>query len=174
MNAAALLLKEGNTDEAQSMLETANGMQPNNAHILNNMGAVALAKGDYTNAKSLFESASCPEAQENLGIVAIKEGRYNVAVSQLSAKTCRYNLALAQLLNGEIDQAKATLNCMETKTAESYYLLAVCAARQDNKAEAIEALTKAVAENAALKAQARKDIEFAKWAYETDFQNVLR
>lgn len=41
-------------------------------------------------------------------------------------------------------------------------------------AEAIEALTKAVAENAALKAQARKDIEFAKWAYETDFQNVLR
>ncbi len=63
---------------------------------------------------------------------------------------------------------------METKTAESYYLLAVCAARQDNKAEAIEALTKAVAENAALKAQARKDIEFAKWAYETDFQNVLR
>lgn len=174
VNAAALLLKEGNTDEAQSMLETANGMQPNNAHILNNMGAVALAKGDYTNAKSLFESASCPEAQENLGIVAIKEGRYNVAVSQLSAKTCRYNLALAQLLNGEIDQAKATLNCMETKTAESYYLLTVCAARQDNKAEAIEALTKAVAENAALKAQARKDIEFAKWAYETDFQNVLR
>lgn len=174
VNAAALLHREGNLDEAQSMLETANGMQPNNAHILNNMGAVALAKGDFDNAKSLFESAACPEAQENLGIVAIKEGRYNVAVSQLSAKTCRYNLALAQLLNGELDAAKTTLNCMETKTAESYYLLAVCAARQDNKAEAMDALTKAVAENAALKAQARKDIEFAKWAYETDFQNVLR
>ncbi|MDE7150584.1 MAG: tetratricopeptide repeat protein, partial [Bacteroidales bacterium] len=174
VNASALLLKEGHLDEAQSMLETANGMKPNYAHILNNMGAVALAKGDFSNAKSLFESASCSEAQENLGIVAIKEGRYNVAVAQLSANACRYNLALAQLLNGDIDQAKATLNCMETKTAESHYLLAVCAARQDNKAEAIDALTKAVAENAALKAQARKDIEFAKWAYETDFQNVLR
>ena len=176
VNLANLLSREeGKLSEAQALLDAANGMKPNDARILNNMGAIALARGEFDNAKSLFESASsCAEAQENMGIIAIKEGRYGVAVSQLSAKTCRYNLALAQLLNGDIDQAKATLNCMEPQDDDGLYLLAVCAARQDNKAEAIDALAKAFALNAALKAQARTDIEFAKWAYETDFQNVLR
>ncbi|MBD5390373.1 hypothetical protein HDR64_04640 [bacterium] len=176
VNLANLLSREeGKLSEAQALLDAANGMKPNDARILNNMGAIALARGEFDNAKSLFESASsCAEAQENMGIIAIKEGRYGVAVSQLSAKTCRYNLALAQLLNGDIDQAKATLNCMEPQDDDGLYLLAVCAARQDNKAEAIDALAKAFAMNAALKAQARTDIEFAKWAYETDFQNVLR
>lgn len=176
VNLANLLSREeGKLSEAQALLDAANGMKPNDARILNNMGAIALARGEFDNAKSLFESASsCAEAQENMGIIAIKEGRYGVAVSQLSAKTCRYNLALAQLLNGDIDQAKATLNCMEPQDDDGLYLLAVCAARQDNKAEAIDALAKAFALNATLKAQARTDIEFAKWAYETDFQNVLR
>lgn len=176
VNLANLLSREeGKLSEAQALLDAANGMKPNDARILNNMGAIALARGEFDNARSLFESASsCAEAQENMGIIAIKEGRYGVAVSQLSAKTCRYNLALAQLLNGDIDQAKATLNCMEPQDDDGLYLLAVCAARQDNKAEAIDALAKAFALNAALKAQARTDIEFAKWAYETDFQNVLR
>ena len=176
VNLANLLSREeGKLSEAQALLDAANGMKPNDARILNNMGAIALARGEFDNARSLFESASsCAEAQENMGIIAIKEGRYGVAVSQLSAKTCRYNLALAQLLNGDIDQAKATLNCMEPQDDDGLYLLAVCAARQDNKAEAIDALAKAFAMNAALKAQARTDIEFAKWAYETDFQNVLR
>ncbi|MDE6112042.1 MAG: hypothetical protein K2G46_01320 [Bacteroidales bacterium] len=176
VNLANILMKEeAKLAEAQSLLETANGMQPNNAHILNNMGALALAKGDFDNAKSLFESAAaCAEAQENMGIIAIKEGRYGVAVSNLSARNCHCNLALAQLLNGDIEQAKATLNCMNPIDDDGLYLLAVCAARQDNKAEAIAALTKAFAENSSLKAQARKDIEFAKWAYETDFQNILR
>lgn len=174
VNAASLLIKTGEAAEAQSMLETANGMKPNHAPILNNMGALALMKGDFANAKSLFESAGNAEAQKNLGIISIKEGLYGTAAGKLSGDACRYNLALAQLLNGEIELAKNTLNCMEPKTANSYYLLAVCAARQDSKGDAIEALKKAVAEDATLKAQARKDIEFAKWAYETDFMNVLK
>ena len=174
VNAASLLIKTGEAAEAQSMLETANGMKPNHAAILNNMGALALMKGDFANAKSLFESAGNAEAQKNLGIISIKEGLYGTAAGKLSGDACRYNLALAQLLNGEIELAKNTLNCMEPKTANGYYLLAVCAARQDSKGDAIEALKKAVAEDAALKAQARKDIEFAKWAYETDFMNVLK
>ncbi|MDE5703551.1 MAG: hypothetical protein K2H70_01870, partial [Bacteroidales bacterium] len=39
VNAAALLIKAEQLDKAQSLLEAANGMKPNYAHILNNMGA---------------------------------------------------------------------------------------------------------------------------------------
>lgn len=176
-NAAALYIEKKQYDEAQRLLETANGLQPNNGAILNNMAAVALAKGDFTNARSNFENAmkaGCPEAAYNMGMFNIKDGDYAKAVATLGAEKCTYNLALAQLLNGKIDEAKATINCMNPISADGYYLLAVCAARQDNKAEVLSNLRQAIAGKASLKSQAQKDVEFLKMREDAEFQSLVK
>ncbi|MEG1498759.1 MAG: tetratricopeptide repeat protein [Bacteroidales bacterium] len=176
LNASALYIGEGNYEEAQKLLETANAMQPNNANVLNNLGVVALSKGDFENARSNFKSAAAasPQASSNLGILDIKDGNYAQAASSLSAVACQYNLALAQLLNAEVDKAKATLDCMNPLTPDAYYLKAVCAARAGDKAGVIEAMRKAIAEKPALKVQAQKDIEFIKMKDDAEFQSILR
>lgn len=176
-NAAALYIEKQEYDQAQTLLETANGLQPNNGEVLNNLGAIAMAKGDDDNARANFENAiktGNADAAFNMGMLNIKDGDYAKAVSAMGGEKCVYNLALAQLLNGQIDAAKATLNCMSPVSADGHYLLAVCAAREGNKAEAIAALTKAVAGKAALKAQAQKDVEFISLREDAEFQSVVR
>lgn len=176
-NAAALYIEKMEFDKAQTLLETANGLQPNNGEVLNNLGAISMAKGDFENARANFENAiktGNAEAAFNMGMLNIKDGDYAKAVSAMGGEKCIYNLALAQLLNGQTDAAKATLNCMSPVTADAQYLLAVCAAREGNKAEAISALRQAIAGKAALKAQAQKDVEFLSLREDAEFQSLVR
>lgn len=176
-NAAALYIEKHQYNEAQKLLETAVGLQPNDGAVLNNLGAVAMARGDMENARANFENAlktGNAEAGFNMGALNIKDGDYAKAVSAMGGEKCVYNLALAQLMNSQLDEAKATLNCMQPVTADAYYLLAVIAARQNNKADMVEAMRKAVAEKAALKAQAQKDVEFINFRDDAEFQNIIR
>lgn len=176
-NAAALYIEKMEFDKAQTLLETANGLQPNNGDVLNNLGTIAMAKGDFENARANFENSiktGNAEAAFNMGMLNIKDGDYAKAVSAMGGEKCIYNLALAQLLNGQTDAAKATLNCMSPVTADAQYLLAVCAAREGNKAEAISALRQAVAGKASLKAQAQKDVEFLSLREDAEFQTLVR
>lgn len=176
-NAAALYIEKHEYDQAQKMLETAVGLQPNDGAVLNNLGAVAMFKGDMENARANFENAlrtGNAEAGFNMGILNIKDGDYAKGVSAMGGEKCVYNLALAQLMNGQLNEAKATLSCMEPVTADANYLLAVIAARQNNKAEMVEAMRKAVSEKAALKVQAQKDVEFINFRDDAEFQNIIR
>lgn len=176
-NAAALYIEKHQYNEAQKLLETAVGLQANDGAVLNNLGAVAMARGDMDNARANFENAlktGNAEAGFNMGALNIKDGNYSKAVSAMGGEKCVYNLALAQLMNAQLDEAKATLNCMQPVTADAYYLLAVIAARQNNKADMVEAMRKAVAEKAALKAQAQKDVEFINFRDDAEFQNIIR
>ncbi|MCM1169062.1 MAG: hypothetical protein NC324_03900 [Bacteroides sp.] len=176
-NAAALYIERHQYAEAQSLLETALGLQPNDGAVLNNMGAVAMAKGDMDNARSNFENAlktGNAEAGFNMGMLDIKDGNYAKGVSAMGGEKCVYNLALAQLMNGQLDEAKATLKCMETVTPDAQYLLAVIAARQNNKADLTNALRQAVAGKSSLKAQAQKDVEFINFRDDAEFQSIIR
>lgn len=176
-NAAARYIEKHRYAEAQALLETALGLQPNDGAVLNNLGAVAMAKGDMENARSNFENAlktGNAEAGFNMGMLDIKDGNYGKGVSAMSGEKCVYNLALAQLMNGQLDEAKATLNCMETVTPDAHYLLAVIAARQNNKADLANALREAVAGKSALKAQAQKDVEFINFRDDAEIQNIIR
>lgn len=176
VNLSAMYLADGKFAEAKKLLETANGILPNNPCVLNNMGAVSLAMKDFSNAKANFETAvtfGSKEAKRNLGILDIKEGNYATAMNALAIPRCDYNRALAQLMNNDLAAAKITLSCIETKTAEDYYLLAVCAAREGNTANAIAALKKAVAEKPALKAQAQGDVEFIKLREDAEFKSIV-
>ena len=177
-NAAALYIERQDYASAQSLLDAANGLQPGEGHVLNNMGALAIANSDFENARTHFENSIAtgnPEAAFNMGMLNIKDGEYGKAVSAMGGEKCVYNLALGQLMNGDVAAAKATLNCMDSlMDADAYYLLAVCAAREGNKAEVIQHLNKAVAEKPALKNQARKDVEFMVLREDAEFQNAIR
>ncbi|MDR1973136.1 MAG: hypothetical protein LBQ31_00490 [Bacteroidales bacterium] len=174
VNLSSLYIADRSWDKASEVLQTANGVVPNTASVLNNLGVVALARADYDNAKSYFKASANAEANKNMGIVAIKEGNYSTAVSSMSDDKCGYNLALSQLLNGDIASAKTTLGCMNPMTADGLYLKAVCAAREKNVAAAIENLKQAIAEKPALKAQAQKDVEFNTVSDNADFKNVVK
>ncbi|MDR0763938.1 MAG: hypothetical protein LBF01_05525 [Bacteroidales bacterium] len=174
VNLSALYIADKNFDKASEVLQTANGVAPNNASVLNNLGVVALAKGNYDNAKDYFNQSNNAEANKNKGILAIKEGNYGSAVSSMSSDKCGYNLALAQLLNGDIAGAKSTLDCMKPMTADGLYLKAVCAAREKNTANVVSSLKQAISEKPALKAQAQKDVEFNSVRDSAEFQSLVR
>ncbi|MDR1739362.1 MAG: hypothetical protein LBR45_01205 [Bacteroidales bacterium] len=174
VNLASLYIADKNYDKASEVLQSANGVKPNTPSVLNNFGVVALAAGDFKNAKDYFDQSGNAEANKNKGILAIKEGNYSSAVSSMSDDKCGYNLALAQLLNNDVASAKSTLDCMSPMTADGLYLKAVCAAREKNASAAVEALKQAISEKPALKAQAQKDVEFNPVKDNTEFQNLLR
>ncbi len=174
-NAAAVAMKLGNANEASSLLEKANSLQPNNSSILNNLGVVSLMKRDFKAAKSYFESAQKSGASEgyNLGILMIKEGNYNAALSSFGSKKCDYNVALASLLSGNNTAANTAIECAP-QNAQTYYLAAVIAARSNNANMVYENLKKACTEDAAYKAQAKDDLEFAKYNKNSEFQSAIR
>ena len=174
-NAASVDIKLGNANEASSLLEKANSLLPNNASITNNLGVVSLMKKDYKTAKSYFESAQKLGASEgyNLGIIMIKEGNYNAALSSFGSKKCDYNVALALLLSGNNTAAGAAIECAPLN-AQTYYLMAIIGARTNNLNMIYDNLKKACSEDAIYKAQAKDDLEFAKYNKNSEFQNSIR
>lgn len=172
-NVGYINIQMKNYDAAKSALDNANAIEPNNPAVLNNLGVVALANNDYTNAKSYFTSSGNGEANANMGILNIKEGNYTAAESAMSNDKCTYNLGLSQLLAKKNDEAKATLTCAP-QDAKTVYLLAVCAVRTNDTATAISNLQKAISMDASLKEQAKKDVEFKPIRETAEFQNAVK
>ena len=174
-NAAYVLINQGNMNEASSYLEKANTLSPNNSAVINNLGVVSLMKKDYKAAKSYFETAKNLGVNENynMGVIMIKEGNYSGAINSFGNTTCDYNVALANVLNGNIAAAVGAIECAP-KDAQSYYLAAIISARNNNANMVYENLKNAIAKNASYKAQAKDDLEFAKFANNAEFLNAIK
>ena len=174
-NAAAICLKQGKTDEASDLLNKANALNPNNGMILNNLGVIAVRKGDYKAAKTYYDQAQAQgiNVSYNLGVLMILDGNYGGAIASFAGRSCDYNLALAQLMNGNPADAQKTLECAE-KTAEVHYLLAIVGARTGNLALMTQNLTKACQMVPAYKTQAKEDREFITFFDNPDFQNAIK
>ncbi|MFY9354303.1 MAG: hypothetical protein WAO63_07905, partial [Bacteroidales bacterium] len=95
------------------------------------------------------------------------------ALKLFAGKSCRYNIALAQLLSTDYTSAARTLECIPNKTPEVYYLMAIVGARTGNNSMMIDNLKLAV-QDPNLKAQAKTDREFLKYANNSDFQAVIK
>lgn len=177
VNAAAVELELGNNDEAITLLKKAKdmGKATDSWQFRNNMGIAQLRKGNVKHAEGCFTKAQEFGGNEdyNLGVLNIVKGDYATAVSKLSASKCDYNLGLAQLLKGDYAGADKTLECAN-KTADTYYLLAVNAARQDNKSAILSNLGNAIKENGSFKAKAAQDRSFIKYFNDADFQALVK
>jgi len=174
-NAAVIELMNGNTNQAGNYLNTANSLAPNNVIVLNNLGAVEARNGHINASLELFHKAKGLGANEtyNEGIYLIKRGNYDDAVTVLSVKKCNHNLGLAQLLAGNSQAAIVTLKCAPA-SAETYYLLAIAAARTNDNPLLWENLTKAVNLNASLKIKAAGDREFIRYFNVPEFQTIVK
>jgi len=177
VNAAAVELALGNNDEAVNLLMKVkdNDKAHDAWEFRNNMGIAQFRKGDLKHAEGCFNKAQELGGDEayNLGLLDIAKGNFGDAVSKLSASSCDYNFGLAQLLNEDYEGAAKTLGCAD-KDGGTYYLLAVTAARQENKAAMLENLGKAVKADAKLKAAAAKDRSFLKFFSDADFQALVK
>jgi tetratricopeptide (TPR) repeat protein len=171
-NAGAVLFMQGKMDEAKAKFEAANSLEEN-AISQNNLGAVAGVKGDRLKAKELLaKGGGSPEAKYNMGIIAIQDGVYASAVSNLGDGN--FNKALAQLLNGDVAGAVKTIDASPDKeSAQGSYLKAIAAARQDKLDLTVTNLKKAISKDKNFKAKAAKDMEFLKYFENPTFTGAL-
>jgi len=157
-------LNMGKSDEAMVAFEKAKAIK-NDDVVKNNMGFAALLNEDFKAASEYFGSmsASTPESKFGLGTIAIHDGKYDQAVNLLGDKPTM-NLALAQLLKGDINKAKTTMDAVPNcKCGAPSYLKAVIAARLDNKDGVLNNLREAIGYNTDWKNYAMTDLEFAKY-----------
>ena len=159
-NAGVCLMEMSRRNQAEEAFNSARSLDPNNQAVLNNLGAIARQKGKTDEAASLFGKAgSGPEVSYNKGLVAITQGNYGAAISNMSGATTA-NLALAKLLNGDASGAKTTLENANDDSAVSSYLLAICSARLGDGEGVKRNITDALTKDGTLREKAKSDLEF--------------
>jgi len=171
-NLGAALLNVGRTSEAKTALNEAKNVDNNNL-VKNNLAVVALREGNLTAAEDLLNSAgSGDEVKYNLGTIKIIEGKYSEALNFFGNQV-EINAALAKLLAKQNDAALSTLNSVKSDDALVYYLKAIVGARTQNTDLLINNLRTACSKSAALKANAKKDVEFAKYFEDNAFKSIV-
>jgi tetratricopeptide (TPR) repeat protein len=175
-NVGYTLLALGKTDEAIAAFEKAKAIE-NNDIVKNNTAFCYLVKGDLPKAKELFTSmtAATTESKWGLGVIAITEGKYDEAVNYFGTEPC-FNLALAQVLKGDVNKAKVTLDNMKEmcKCGKPSYLKAVVGARLDDRDYMINGIREAIGFQADWKAYAKTDLELAKYWNDDTFKSVVQ
>jgi Tfp pilus assembly protein PilF/outer membrane protein OmpA-like peptidoglycan-associated protein len=174
-NAAAVELEDGNTEVAKEYLDKAAEIKDDSYQVWNNYGVYYAMTGDWKKAEEAFEKAGDlgGNVNYNMGIVSIHNGDYPQAVSYLSSYSCDYNLGLAQLLNKDYSAAQKTFECVDPQDVKTNYLLAITAARQDDKAGTLDYLGKAIKLDEEVKTKATYDREFVKFEDDADFKALV-
>jgi Flp pilus assembly protein TadD len=174
-NLAAVELGDGNFDEAFNLLQQSYDKNADAFETLNNMGVYYMMTGDYVKAREYLNKAKGlgGDVNYNMGMVDLYEGNYSEAVTELSGAKCDFNLGLAQLLNKDYSAAESTFNCVQPQDGETLYLLAVTAARQDNKEGVLNYIGQAINANPDFAAKAALDREFLKFYDDPGFKALV-
>lgn len=173
-NLGELAYQAGNYNEAESYFKTALQKNPSSAEANVNLGLIALIKGDKAAAQTyLGKGAGSAALNEALGNYYIAAGQYEQAVTSFG-DTKSNSAALAQILTKDYNSAKATLEGVKNPDAYTAYLSAILGARTNNAGMVISNLRTAVSKDASLAQKAAKDLEFAKYATNADFQSIVK
>ena len=129
-----------------------------NAYYNNAAGVVELRKGNNDAAAAAFRKSSLKEAQYNLAVVDILNGKYADAAAKLNGAGS-FNEALSDILTDDLAAASKVLGNAQCQCKN--YLKAIIAARQ-GKADAAKAALEIASKDEALAKRAENDIEFAK------------
>ena len=172
-NIGMMAFKAGDLAKAEQMFNKSNSIK-NNASANMNLGLIALTKGDQAKAQQLFgNAAGVNELSEALGVLYLEQGEYAKAVNSFgSVKT--NNAALAQILVKDYSKASQTLNGVAKPDAITSYLKAVVAARTNDANGVVSNLKAAIAADKSLAKEAAIDLEFAKYATNSDFAALVK
>ena len=179
-------------NEKKSVYLTAAKVYPNDYRAYNNIAALEYKCGNYAAAKEYLQKIkSLPEANANLGLLALKDGDIATAERFIASATDANGLAeimgnlnlakgnyaqaeknfsevysnsavLAQILNHDYVSAAVTLKYIQNPDATSDYLRALMSARMNNNDDAAEALREAIKKDASFAKYAANDIELQK------------
>jgi tetratricopeptide (TPR) repeat protein len=175
-NYAAMLIRQGKYKDADSLLEILNAKYRDNDTIANNLGVAKRFLRKYDAAKDLYGISKRGGLKEdnNMGILYIKYGDYDNAVTSFEPNRCDYNVALAYTLKGDYETALQKIDCIEDKNADVYYLRAIVGARKGDKDLMTTSLTRAVTMDSTLHDMAKTDLEFRKYVNTQEFKNAIR
>ena len=147
-NAAVMQAYTGDIKGAQANFAKAAKAAEGCEVIVNNQAAAALAAGDIEAAKKLLANAQNEAAKAHLGAIALAEGNYQEAKANLTgynlavAELCDNNIAaakaaLAEVKGADADYLRAIIANREGNTTEATkYLNAAIAAKPELKAQA--------------------------------------
>lgn len=160
-NLAALALAKGDKATAQKYAEKAASLGSDTPEAQANMGLLALVNGNVQDAeRAISKSANSENVKAALGALNIAKGNYAQA-EQYFGKTNSNTAALAQLLNKNYAAAAKTLDKVQNPNAMTDYLHAVVAARRGNKFAASSYLKEALQKDPSLKQYAENDLELS-------------
>ena len=172
-NIGMMAFRAGDLAKAEEMFNKANSIK-NNPESNMNLGLIALTKGDQAKAQQYFGSASgVAELSEALGVLYLEQGEYAKAANSFGAVKSN-NAALAQLLTKDYNKASQTLNAVPNPDATTSYLKAIVAARTNDSNGVISNLKDAIAKDSNMKKEAAIDLEFAKYATNSDFVSLTK
>jgi len=174
-NVGYVLASQMKYAEAKPYFEKAENLKNDEPIIKNNLGAIALAEGDVEKAETLFGAASGvgDEVDYNLGIVSVKKAEYDKAVRYFS-EFQDPNTGLAKLLAGDNNGALKDLEACEIPNCwMAEYLKAVIGARTAKEGLLFESLETACEIRPELKAEAKVDMEFAKYFNDPKFKAIV-
>ena len=163
----------GDLKKAEEMFNKSNSVKPNSEANIN-LGLIALTRGEKEKAQQLIGGASdVAGLGEALGILYLEQGDYAKAVSSFGAAKTN-NAALAQIMTRDYSKASQTLNAVTRPDAVTDYLKAVVAARTNDTDGVINNLKAAIGKKQSLAKEAANDLEFAKYATNSTFIDVIR
>ena len=161
---ADLYYTQGKYSEAEALWKGILNKDASNPQANLNMGLVAMNNGDWQAAQTyLGKAGNCPEYGEAMGTLLTNKGQYAQAVQSFGDVKSN-NSAIANILNKNYSAAKSILDSIKDKNAMTYYLLAIVGARTNNATGVADNLRKAIGMDSSLKAKALNDLEFAKFA----------
>ena len=174
-NLGIVNFKQGNVESASRLYQKALSIDSNNPDVNYNAGVAALAKGDTQKAGEYLGKAAGTSGNLDaaMGTYYTMTGDYQKAASAYG-KTPTNNAAIQQILNEDYAGARKTLSEVAEPNATTHYLQAVVAARTNNREGVYAGLRAAIAADAAMKAKAAQDIEFAKYAEDETFLSIVK
>lgn len=172
-NLGAIYLQSGRVADAESLFTAARQLK-DDAAVQNNLGAVAMVKGDFAKAEELYNAAAGAGAEVNYnkGMLNVSKGKYSEAIT-LFGNEADVNAALAKLLAKDNNGALTILNSIQNPSPLAYYLKAVVGARTAN-ADLVYTNLREASKDAALKARAKSDFEFIKYANDATFKSIVQ
>ncbi len=123
-------LYDNEPKSAENAYKKAVQYYPNDARAYNNLGALAYAQGNYSEAKQWLEkaqkvNANLPEVNANLGLLALQEGNLNAAETYIAKSSSANgvqeiigNLHLAQGKYAQAEQDFAKINSNSAALAQ--------------------------------------------------------
>ena len=165
---------QGNYARAKELYNQANNIKAGDPNVNYNLGLCAMAEGDLTGAEAFLGKAAGTNANLNaaLGTLNTMKGDYKSA-TKAYGNSVSNNAAVQQILNEDYASARKTLNSISNPNSLTYYLKAIVGARTNDR-DAVLTNLKTACQDADLKAYAKSDIEFAKYADLDEFKAIVK